>query len=98
MHAGNNPDRRAWSDVLVFAVINALYDAAAANAAASVGRAYVDTATRLALLLSPVVRWLGGPPVGGGGGLAPGGQGKRPLLGAKLYSFAPNNPYSHDGI
>ncbi|KAI8468409.1 MAG: CoA-transferase family III domain-containing protein [Monoraphidium minutum] len=51
---GGNPQLAAWGDVLFFSAIDALYDAAAANAALSVGRAYVDTTVRLALLLSPV--------------------------------------------
>lgn len=51
----DNPQLGAWSEVLFFAAIDGLYNAAAANAVASVGRAYADTAIRLALLLSPVV-------------------------------------------
>ncbi len=59
-NAANNPDRAAWSDVLFFTAIDGLYDFAAVNVAASVGRAYADTAMRLALLISPVVSLDGG--------------------------------------
>lgn len=46
----------AYLEALLYAAVAGLYDAAAVNAAAAVARAYADTAVRLALLLSPVVR------------------------------------------
>jgi hypothetical protein len=53
---GGSATADAYLEALLYAAVAGLYDAAAANAAAAVARAYADTAVRLALLLSPVVR------------------------------------------
>lgn len=49
------PGLNSWSDVLFYSVIDTLYTAAAADAVATVGQAYFDTALRLAIYASPIV-------------------------------------------
>lgn len=52
------PQLNQWSDVLFYATINGLYNAAALDAVVSVGEAWADTAIRFAIWASPVVRRL----------------------------------------
>ncbi|WIA10944.1 hypothetical protein OEZ85_011107 [Tetradesmus obliquus] len=48
------PGLSGWGDSLFYSVIGLLYDAAALDAVASVGEAYVDTAIRLAIFATPI--------------------------------------------
>jgi precorrin-2 methylase len=56
VHAENNPALAPWGDALFYSTIGTLYRAAQLDAVATVAEAWADTAIRLALYISPVVR------------------------------------------
>lgn len=54
--AESNPSLAPWGDALFYSTIGTLYKAAQLDAVATVAEAWADTAIRLALYISPVVR------------------------------------------
>jgi precorrin-2 methylase len=57
LHAANDPALAQWGDALFYSTIGALYRAAQLDAVATVAEAWTETAIRLALYISPIVRY-----------------------------------------